>query len=296
MTLLLAYFVFVLTSVFAVVYLCIERGVIRFGVDSGADSSAKALFADAFRAMGEALPAAKEAENPVRRLLLSAGYRNPSALAIFYGIKAALAVFLATALGLAALVNGRDLASTLTVLLCGAGLGFLAPDRVLRPLVRARAGRIRQAVPAALDLMVLSVEAGQSLNLAILETSSELRLAFPDLAAELAQVHLELRAGKSRGDALRRLGERNKEPELRKLANVLIDSDRFGTSLGPALRSHAKYLRSRMKQGAQEQARRVAVKLVFPVFFLIFPSVLLVTLGPAVIKMTTQLKSFVGEI
>lgn len=295
MTILLGYFLFVLTAVFAAAYLCIERGVIRLGAPVE-DSSAKALFADAFRAVGEALPAAKEAENPARRLLLSAGYRNHSALAIFYGIKAALAVFLATAFSLASLVNGRDLASTLTVMLCGAGLGFLIPDRVLRPMVRARAERIRQAVPAALDMMVLSVEAGQSLNLAVLETSNELRHAFPDLAAELAQVHLELRAGKSRADALRRLGERNKEPELRKLANVLIDADRFGTSLAPALRSHAKYLRARMKQQAQESARRIAVKLVFPVFFLIFPSVLLVTLGPAVIKMTTQLKSFIGEI
>ena len=169
------------------------------------------------------------------------------------------------------------------------------PDRLLRPLIGARAERIRRAIPAALDLMVLSVEAGQSLNLAILDTANELRAAFPDLSAELAQVHLELRAGKSRSEALYHLGERNAEPELRKLANVLLDSDRFGTSLAPALRTHARYLRTRMKQQAQESARRVAVKLVFPVFFLIFPSVLLVTLGPAVIKMMAQLRAFMGQ-
>jgi tight adherence protein C len=133
------------------------------------------------------------------------------------------------------------------------------------------------------------------LNVAILDASSELRQAYPDLSAELAQVHLELRAGKSRSEALYHLGERNSEPELRKLANVLIDSDRFGTSLGPALRAHAKYLRTRMRQQAQEAARRVAVKLVFPVFFLIFPSVLLVTLGPAVLNMMAQLRSFIGQ-
>ncbi|MBI1791698.1 MAG: type II secretion system F family protein, partial [Acidobacteria bacterium] len=195
-----------------------------------------------------------------------------------------------------ALNNGSDVATVFTVLVCAGGFGFLLPDRVLKPLIKARSSRIRRAVPAALDLMVLSVEAGQSLNLAVLDAANELRESYPDLAAELAQVHLELRAGKSRQDALYKLGQRNQEPELRKLANVLIDADRFGSSLGPALRTHAKYLRNRMKQQAQETARRVAVKLVFPVFFLIFPSVLLVTLGPAVIKMTTQLKGFIGDL
>jgi len=104
---------------------------------------------------------------------------------------------------------------------------------------------------------------------------------------------MELRTGSSRADSFRALGARNKEPELRKLANLLVDSDRFGVSIGPALRSHAKYLRTRFRQQAQEKARKVGVKLIFPVFFLIFPSVLLVTLGPACIMMFQQLKTLV---
>src|SRR5207245_8757175 len=103
-----------------------------------------------------------------------------------------------------------------------------------------------------------------------------------------AHVHLELRAGKSRAEALQQLGARSGDSELKKLSSVLIDSDRFGSSLGPALRTHAKYLRTRMRQQAQEAARKISVKLIFPVFFLIFPSVLLVTLGPAVLHMTKQ--------
>ena len=102
---------------------------------------------------------------------------------------------------------------------------------------------------------------------------------------------MELRTGSSRADAFRALGVRNREAELRKLGNLLIDSDRFGVSIGGALRSHAKYLRTRFRQQAQEKARKVGVKLIFPVFFLIFPSVLLVTLGPACMMMYGQLKT-----
>jgi tight adherence protein C len=102
---------------------------------------------------------------------------------------------------------------------------------------------------------------------------------------------MELRTGGTRAESFRALAARNNEPELRKLANLLIDSDRYGVSIGPALRSHAKYLRTRFRQQAQEKARKVGVKLIFPVFFLIFPSVLLVTLGPACIMMYTQLNN-----
>src|SRR5262249_48731666 len=138
-----------------------------------------------------------------------------------------------------------------------------------------------------------SVEAGQALNQAIVVTSRELKQAHPDLSDELSQVNLELRAGKSRGEALQQLGIRNGDLELKRLSSLLIDSDRFGTSLGPALRTHPKYLRTRMRQRAQESARKVGAKLIFPVFFLIFPSVLLVTLGPAVLYM---MKHFIDAV
>ena len=252
----------------------------------------QAFFADAFRRVGENVPAAKAASNPMRTLLISAGYRYPSAVSIFYGIKCAAALLFAVMVGSLGAM-GSDAGSSLIGGVCGAGFGFLLPDFLLKPLIRARAERIRRAIPAALDLLILSVEAGQSLNQAIMDTSVELRHAHPELSVELTQVHLELRAGKSRADALRQLGARNGEPELKKLSTLLIDSDRFGTSLAPALRTHVKYLRNRMRQQAQEAARKVSVKLIFPVFFLIFPSVLLVTLGPAVLHM---MKNFVEMV
>jgi tight adherence protein C len=252
----------------------------------------QAFFARAFRTVGETVPAATAASNPMRRLLTSAGYRYPSAVPILYGVKCALALLFAALLGAFGVSNG-DISAALIAAVCGAGFGFLLPDFLLKPMIRARATRIRRALPAALDLLILSVEAGQSLNQAIVDTSLEVRVAHPELASELAQAHLELRAGKSRTETLQQLGVRNGDPELKKLCSLLIDSDRFGTSLAPALRTHVKYLRTRMRQQAQESARKVAVKLIFPVFFLIFPSVLLVTLGPAVLHMMKQFAEMV---
>jgi tight adherence protein C len=142
--------------------------------------------------------------------------------------------------------------------------------------------------------MVLAIEAGQGLDAAILDTSRGLRTAHPDLAAEFSLLQHELKANTSRADALRSFATRTKDLEIRKFVNLLIDTDRFGTSLGPALKTHARYLRIRFRQIAQDKARKVGVKLIFPVFFLIFPSVILVTLGPAVILIFTQMKNLMG--
>lgn len=251
----------------------------------------RAVFLDLFRSIGENFPAAKNEKNPYRVRLSTAGYRWPSALPVFYGIKCGSALFVAGLLGTITILYRGDASATLVPMLCGAGLGFMLPDRVLASRVHARARRLRSAVPPALDLVVLGLEAGQSLDQSVADSSRGLKRTHPDLSAELAQLYLELKTSNSRADAFRNFGARNKEPELRKLANLLIDSDRFGTSLGPALRSHAKHLRTRFRQQAQEAARKVGVKLIFPVFFLIFPSVLLVTLGPACMMMYQQLKT-----
>jgi tight adherence protein C len=179
----------------------------------------------------------------------------------------------------------------LPALICGAGFGYLSPDIVLGRIARKRVNQLRHGLPAALDLLVLAVEAGQGLDAAILDTSRGLRVSHPALASEFTQLQLELKANTSRSDALRNFASRSRDAEMRKFANLLIDTDRFGTSLGPALKTHARYLRIRFRQIAQERARKVGVKLIFPVFFLIFPSVILVTLGPAVLMLMTQMKS-----
>jgi tight adherence protein C len=297
----LAFFGFVMTAVVTAGYFFIQRtGARRTDIPAGLSTEpplppSRAMFFDLFRSIGENFPAAKDEQNPYRVKLASAGYRWPSALPVFYGIKCVNALFVAGLLGTAALIyHDGDASATFVPMLCGLGLGFLLPDRVLASRINARRQRLRSAVPAALDLMVLGIEAGQSLDQSIADASRGLKRTHPDLSGELAQLFLELRASTSRADSFRKFGARTKEPELRKLANLLIDSDRFGTSLGPAIRTHAKYLRTRFRQQAQEAARKVGVKLIFPVFFLIFPSVLLVTLGPACMMMFQQLKAIMG--
>jgi len=294
------FFAFVLTAV-AVAGYFYQRLAGRRSADSpaevvaaGGESSPRAAFANLFQSIGENFPAAKNEQNPYRMRLSAAGYRWPAALAIFYGIKCGSALFCAGVLGILALVYQHAPSALPLPMICGLGLGFLLPDRVLGSRAAARAQRLRGGIPAALDLMVLAMEAGQSLDQSIADASRGLKRTHPELAGEFAQLYLELRTGTARAESFRAMAARNKEPELRRLANLLIDSDRFGVSVSQALRSHAKFLRTRFRQQAQERARKVGVKLIFPVFFLIFPSVLLVTLGPACIMMVQQLKALIG--
>jgi tight adherence protein C len=300
--LLIGLFLFVLAAVSAVGYVFVLRPSQNDGGPALIPSplalehpelpGAQAAVADLFRLIGEAMPGGVEQANAARQKLMIAGYRWPSAVSVFLGIKCASALMLAAA-GVWATVTFRadaDLLQMMLPAICGLGFGFLLPDRVLDKLAAKRIERLRRGLPAALDLMVLAIEAGQGLDAAILDTSRGLRGTHPDLAAEFTQLQLELRANTTRAEALRNFSARSNDMELRKFTNLLIDTDRFGTSLGPALKTHARYLRIRFRQIAQEKARKVGVKLIFPVFFLIFPSVILVTLGPAVILIFTQMQ------
>jgi tight adherence protein C len=243
------------------------------------------------------MPGAQKQEAAARNQLSMAGYRWPAAVSIFFGIKCAAALMLGVAAAWGAVLSRPEAGPSFAFLpaICGLGFGFLLPDRVLDRLARRRVDRVRRALPAALDLMVLAIEAGQGLDAAILDTSRGLRITHPELATEFTQLNLELKANATRVEALKNFATRSRDSELRKFANLLIDTDRFGTSLGPALKTHARYLRIRFRQVAQEKARKVGVKLIFPVFFLIFPSVILVTLGPAVILLFTQMKALMAQ-
>jgi tight adherence protein C len=257
--------------------------------------TAQAAVVDIFRMMGEALPGRAAQTEATRRVLIAAGYRWASAVSIFLGIKCATALMMAIAGAWFSITFGDHLASALLPAICGLGFGYMLPEFVLEKFVRRRVGMLRRGLPAALDLMVLAIEAGQALDAAIIDTSRGLRMSHPDLASEFTQLHLELKANTTRVDALRNFSNRTQDAELKKFAALLIDTDRFGASLAPALRTHARYLRTRFRQMAQEKARKVAVKLIFPVFFLIFPSVILVTLGPAVILIFTQMKNLLAQ-
>jgi len=297
-------FLFVLAAVTAAGYLVVLRptredaadaqipiGISRENQDL---NGPQAALVDAFRTLGEVVPA-KANQQFLAKQLVAAGYRWPSAVSIFLGIKSAGALLFGIAAAWAAMIYQSDLSAAALAAVCGGGFGYMIPDRILDRMAIARVGRLRRGLPAALDLMVLAIEAGQGLDAAILDTSRGMRVTHPELASEFTQLQLELKATPSRQEALKNFASRCQDLEMRKFANLLIDTDRFGTTLGPALKTHARYLRIRFRQIAQEKARKVGVKLIFPVFFLIFPSVILVTLGPAVILLFTQMHDLLGQ-
>jgi tight adherence protein C len=297
--LLVVFFLFVLAAVSAAGYVFVLRPSRTEGASIPAALGnmpdlplAQTAVLDIFRLIGEALPASNSEET--RALLATAGYRWPSAASVFVGIKCGVAVLFGTVGVWAAMLSYNGLGAAFLPAVAGMGFGYLLPDRILERMARARAERLRRGLAAALDLMVLAVESGQGLDAAVLETSRGLRYSHADLAREFRQLHLELRANASRTEALRNFSARSRDGEVKKFASLMIETDRFGSSLGPALRTHAKYLRTRFRQKAQERARKVGVKLIFPIFFLIFPSVILVTLGPAAILLTSQLKNIFG--
>ncbi len=293
--LLAGYFIFVMGSVTLAGYLFLRTRIAEGAGNSGLivnQSELIPLLQDFFVTLGRPLAREGRREEPIRKQLFRAGYRSPLSYLVFHGMQVSMSAVFALAFGWASVNRTGNFTDSLLPGLCGVAFGIMLPSRVLAFQVKARARRIRRAVPAALDLLVLAIEAGQSLDQAMRDTSASLRTLYPDICAEFVFCHLEMSAGTSRAEALKRLGERSGDDELRKLALLLIDGERFGTSLGPALRTHAKYLRARMRSKAQEEARKLGVKLVIPVFFLIFPSVMLVTLGPAYLQMRGFLDSF----
>lgn len=223
----------------------------------------------------------------VRRRLMSAGWRGEQAPILFYGMKTALAVALPVLLFLMALLFAQE-TSILALLLCAA-MGFLLPDVFLILRMRIRKREIFNAFPEALDLMVVCVEAGLALDAAITKVAAEIGYSSPDLGDELHLATLELRAGVSREAALRNLAARTGVADIDALVAMLIQADRFGTSIADSLRVHADGMRTRRMLRAEEAAQKLPVKLVFPVVFLIFPALFLVLLGPAVLTITKLL-------
>jgi tight adherence protein C len=302
--LLIAFFLFMLAAISLAGYIFVLRPTqagaravaipAALAMPEPGGASTRGLLIRTFRLIGEAMPGSQAESNPLRRRLASAGYRWPSAISIFYGVKFVCGLLLSVTAGWIALLHAGAVLNVLVPVLCAFGFGYLLPDRVLDRAIAARKERLRRALPAAMDLMTLAIEAGQALDQAVLDASRGLKKTYPDLAAEFTLMHLELRASNSRAEVIRNFAERNNDLELRKFASLLLDTDRFGSSLGPALRTHAKYLRIRFRQTAQEKARKIGVKLIFPVFFLIFPSVILVTLGPAAILISEQLKNLIA--
>jgi tight adherence protein C len=170
-----------------------------------------------------------------------------------------------------------------------AGLGYFLPRFILKRMIKRRQQRIRLGLPDALDLTVICVEAGLALDQALMRVGQDMQHAHPDLSDEFHLVNLEMRAGKPRVEALRNLVERTGVDDIRALVGTLIQTDRFGTSVAQALRVHSDSLRTERRQRAEEQAAKTTIKMVPPLVIFVLPSIIFVTIGPAVIQLIRQL-------
>jgi tight adherence protein C len=234
--------------------------------------------------IGERAPKSPKEMGNLRLRLVQAGYRRDEALTIFFGIRVAFALGLFSLFATAIVMRPN-----LTVALAALGLGYILPGMVLARMAKRRAHRIRLSLADALDLLVVSVEAGLGLDQALTRVGTELAFAYPELADELRLINLELRAGKPRPEALRNLADRTGVDDLSSLVTMLIQTDKFGTSVAQSLRVYSETLRTKRRQRAEEAAAKTGVKMVFPLVTCIFPSIWVVTIGPAAIKFITVL-------
>ena len=242
-----------------------------------------------FEALGNASPISETGASPTHRDLVAAGFRSEKALSVFSGIRLTACVLLPLLIFSYRFAIGGTGKSTLMLIAAAAGLGYMGPGIVLERLAKRRQKRLRLSLPDALDLMVVSVEAGLGLDQAIFYTAKELSLAHKELCQELSLISLQIRAGTKRSEAFRNLANRTGEGEIKKLVSMLIQTDRFGTSVADSLRTHSDYMRVRRRQDAEERAAKVGVKLVFPIFFCILPSMMLVSAGPGLLQIYKNL-------
>lgn len=239
--------------------------------------------------IGNVVPASPKDLPLLKRRLVQAGFRDPEAARIFNAAKAVSAVLLGAGGAAVAMRLHPTVENTIFLVAGLAFAGYTLPMRYLMLRIKRRRRAMERGLPSALDLMVVCVESGLGLDQTTLQVAQELRSAYPAICEEFAVLNLEMRAGKRRAEALHNLAERAGVEDLKKLVAVLIQTDRFGTSISQTLRSHSEYMRTMARQRAEEQAAKLAVKLVFPIFFCVLPSLFVVTVGPILTRLVRDL-------
>jgi len=239
--------------------------------------------------ISKAIPLSPADVSRTRAWLIQAGFRDAIHVNYYFGARLLMA-----GIGFAAvaLFSGFD---NLFLLAGIPGLGFFLPRFLLKRMIKDRQQRIRLGLPDALDLTVICVEAGLALDQALMRVGQDLHHAHPDLSDEFHLVNLEMRAGKPRAEALRNLVDRTGVDDIRSLVGTLIQTDRFGTSVAQALRVHSDSLRTERRQRAEEQAAKTTIKMVPPLVVFVLPSIIFVTIGPAVIELIRQLGPVSGH-
>lgn len=223
----------------------------------------------------------------VERLLAGAGYYGPWPATLF----AAAQLLLPLALFAASITFFGRSGSWLLLAAFLAAVGYFLPTLWLERAIEARRREIRNGLPDAIDLLIVCIESGSGLDQALAKVAEELSLAYPALARELEMIGSETRAGKPRLEAFKNFAERTKVDDVRSLVAMLVQTDRFGTSVGQALRTHAEVSRTKRRQRAEEKAAKLGVKLLFPLVFCLFPAFYVIVLGPAFIRIY---RHFVG--
>ena len=229
-------------------------------------------------------PSAAEARK-LQKKLMQAGFRSANAPIIFRGLQLAAVTGLPALVALICAVIGRPLGSALFWIMAGVAAGFLVPRFTLDRLVKSRQLRVRWGLADALDLMVVSIESGLGLNASMVRVGEELKAVHPDISEEFEIANLEIRVGREREEALRNLAERTGVDDLRSLVAMLIQADRFGTSIARAVRIYSDSLRTKRRQRAEQAAQKAAVKLLFPLACFLFPTLFIVVLGPAALNL-----------
>ncbi|HXK58299.1 MAG TPA: type II secretion system F family protein [Acidobacteriota bacterium] len=241
--------------------------------------------------LGEMLPRPPSDMSKMEKRLVTAGIRRKDAVYLFYGVQVSLAI----ALLLVFAVTGYLTSAPLLYSILAVFLGALLPDLWLQWKGTRRKDQIELGLPDALDLLVVCVEAGLGLDQSLMRISEEIRQAHPALSSELQLYSLEVNAGRSRASALRNLGERSGVDDLRALAAVLIQTDRFGTSIAQSLRAFSDTMRTKRRQRAEERAAKMGVKMIPPMVLFVFPSIFVVVIGPAIIGLVKVLLPFLKQ-
>jgi tight adherence protein C len=245
-------------------------------------------FEQAIDPLSRAIPLSPADVSRTRAWLIQAGLRDAMDVNYYFGARVLMAV---AGFAAVALLSGFD---NLFLIVGVPGLGFFLPRMILKRMIRNRQQRIRLGLPDALDLTVICVAAGLALDQALMRVGQDLHHAHPDLSDEFHLVNLEMRAGKPRAEALRNLVDRTGVDDIRSLVGTLIQTDRFGTSVAQALRVHSDSLRTERRQRAEEQAAKTTIKMVPPLVIFVLPSIIFVTIGPAVIELIRQLGPVTG--
>ena len=233
-------------------------------------------------------PSAAEAKK-LQKQLMQAGFRSPGAPLIYRGVQITTMAALPAIVALACAIMARPLGGALLWILGAFIVGFFLPRYALRRLTKSRQQLVRWGLADALDLMVISIEAGLGLNAAMMKVSSELKEVHPDISDEFELANLEIRVGRERDEALRNLAERTGVDDLHSLVAMLIQTDKFGTSIAKAIRAFSDSLRTKRRQRAEQAAQKAAVKLLFPLACFLFPTLFIAILGPAALQLIDTL-------